>query len=112
MDNVIKSFLTLFCVLMFFFTMSGIIYAAVGIKNAEGYAAAVTQEISECDFAEDVITSLQHEAKVDKYTLDVQPVDVDNDRIPDMAYVTLDYRVRIPFFGYESKVHHIRKIAR
>lgn len=129
MDSVIKSFLTLFCLLMFFFTISGVAYAGMSMKNADGYAASVSQEISECDFADDVVQSLKTEAEADGYgapavkkngkvvsekvdALEVEPVDMDNDDIPDIAYVTLNYRLEIPFFGYTSSVHHIRTIAR
>ena len=120
MDSVIKSLLTLFCLCLFFFTMSGVIYASMSMKNAEGYAESVTQEISECDFSETVIDALKTNAQMvsadsngnHTYDLVVEPLDMDNDGVLDMAYVDLKYNVKVPFFGYSSVDHHIRKIAR
>ncbi len=112
MDNVIKSFLTVFCILMFFFTMSGVIYAGVAAKNADGYAKAVTQEVSECDFSQEVENQLTFTAKSDKYDdLTFENIDIDNDVLTDMAYVTLKYTLKVPFFGYE-RTHYIKNIAR
>ena len=67
MENVVKGFLSLFILLLFFFLGMNILFATTDAKAADSFLNTVTQEISEADFSPTVIAEKRRDAIRNKY---------------------------------------------
>lgn len=144
MENVVKGFLSLFILLLFFFLGMNILFATTNAKAADSFLNTVTQEISEADFSPTVIAEKRRDAvennyfgdtipeesrklsvndyknwvkslsdnQVKNYTgLYVEPIDMDNDGLVDMARIELKYHFKLPLINYD-KIHIAKSVAR
>jgi hypothetical protein len=102
MDNVVKSMLSLFLIIVFIFTGVSLIVGSVDAKNADTYLEESVNAISASDFSENTINTLEQNAKAYGYVLTVEPQSTHNDGKYDVAKVTLKYKFRLPIFGVDA----------
>ena len=108
MSTVIKSYLSVFLILVAVFTFGGIISVTADVQNARDYHAAVVNEIENSHHAQNVIDACVEEAASNGYELTVvsypdSSVDAYNSGI---VKVTLkyDYMINLLGIGEEKEI--------
>ena len=112
MDSVIKTFLTIFCLLIATFSIVGLCAASFNASNADKYLADCCKALEEGNFQSSVISSCISEADEKGYSLTCKPIDSDGDNITDMVDVTLEYDYVIPYLNASTEKHTIKAYAR
>ena len=96
MESIIKSFMGIFFMMLLTFLGLGLLSAAIDTRNAELYASNVAQMIRCGNYAEDLVTLCEEEAKADGYIVDAR-VYRSEDGYRKYGVLTLDYEYEIPF---------------
>ena len=112
MNNIAKSFLMFFLILLFMYTGITIVSIVLQAYSAEVYTSDAVTILEEYNYATDMQTTLVSNAEEKGYTMTITPSDSDGDGITDMACVETEYTLYMPIFNISGVTHTARAYAR
>ncbi|MCR5666254.1 MAG: hypothetical protein K6G01_05440 [Eubacterium sp.] len=112
MEQIPKSFLALFLMVLFLFAGVMVITVAIDAAAAQRYTADATAMISQYNFSDAVIAKCEQTAKDKGYELDVKVMDCNNDGVRDLAELKTTYEYKMKLLGIGTQTHVIRSYAR
>ncbi len=108
MGTVIKSYLSVFLILVAVFTFGGIISVTIDVQNARDYHAAVINEIENSNHAQSVIDACIEEAESNGYELTVVSYPDDSVAAYNSAIVKVtlkyDYSINLLSIGAKKEI--------
>lgn len=111
MEQVFKTGITLFLLIIFLLMGLGVVVASMDSVAAEQYTTDAAAEIEAYNFNKNVINSCINNADTKGYKMTVTPVDTDGDGRTDMAEIITEYKYSL-FNNDSASPHYVRVYAR
>lgn len=112
MDAVIKAFVTLICLIIVTFSVTGLIVGATNSSMADSFLSDCVRAVEEGNYQDSVIASCVSEATDKNYTLTAVKKDTNGDGYTDMVDLTLEYSYQIPYLNATANTKTIKAYAR
>ncbi|SDB18509.1 hypothetical protein [Eubacterium oxidoreducens] len=112
MEQIPKSFLALFLMILFLVVGVGVITVALDAAAAQRYTADATAMIEQYNFSDAAIATCKETAKEKGYNLSVLVMDCNNDGVRDMAELKTTYTYSMQLLLIDRQSHVIRSYAR
>lgn len=113
MEQIFKTGITLFCLVLFILLGLGMISASIDSNAAEQFTADAAKQIEEYNYSDNIITACKQNAQSRGYNMDVHPFDTNGDGRNDMAEIITHYNFKLSFKAdADAKIHSVRVYAR
>lgn len=112
MDTIIKAFVTLICLIIVTFSVTGLIVGASNSSMADSFLSDCARVIEEGNFQDSIISDCVAEATNKNYTLNAEKKDTNGDGYTDMVNLTLEYSYQIPYLNATANTKTIKAYAR
>ena len=117
MNQIIKTYLTIFLMLIIVFTGAGLIVCALDAQKAEKINSAYSNTIAAHNYSDDSISKCRNEASDNDYVLSVKKYDTNQDGYPDIAECILEYDYSMRFLNLSNSTtnnnkHHYSRIVK
>ena len=112
MDSILKGFVTVVCMAMIGFTITGLSISSLNASKADTFLSDCVRTVEEGNFQDSVISKCQTEAQKNNYELTCKKIDTNGDSYTDMVDMSLSYDYTIPFIHRDGEKHEIKAYAR
>lgn len=112
MDSVLKGFVTVICMAMIGFTITGLSISSINASKADAFLSDCVRAVEEGNFQDSVISQCQTDAQKNNYELKCNKIDTNGDSYTDMVDMSLSYDYTIPFIHRDGEKHEIKAYAR
>ena len=117
MNQIVKTYLTIFLMLIIMFVGAGIIYCSLDAQKAEKVNSAYADTIAGHNYSSDTINRCINEAASNDYVLSVKKYDTNNDGYADICECILEYDYSLKFLNTKGAAstnskHHYSRIMK
>ena len=117
MNQIIKTYLTIFLMLVIMFVGTGIIFCSLDAQKAEKVNSAYADTIAGHNYSASVINKCISEASSNDYVLSVKKYDTNSDGYTDLCECILEYDYSLKFLNTGSATttndkHHYSRIMK
>lgn len=111
MDEIAKTFLGFFLILVICFIGTGLITASVDISKAKEYQKNIVTEIENSHFSSTVMEKCKEDATNKGYKLEYKNIKKDDFNNTVSVEIILTYKYSIPLLGNIGSEHSLRSFA-
>ena len=117
MNQIIKTYLSIFLMLVIMFVGTGIIFCSLDAQKAEKVNSAYAGTIACHNYSDAVINTCVNEASEDDYVLSVKKYDTNSDGYTDICECILEYDYSLKFLNTSvatttNNKHHYSRIMK